>query len=111
MPIARYFTTPVLIYRAPVVKETYARERDWGQAALVWAGLGCTQPDKTWEARSPERDTSQERLALWLPPSAEADSADRAWLHDMWWEVDGEPQQWPHGSLPHVRLRVWRVEK
>lgn len=107
-----YFTTPVEIYRAPLVKDTYARARDWDNAVLVWSGLGCPQPDKTWETRSPERDTTQERLSLWLPPSAtNLDSTDRAWIRDMWWELDGEPQKWLYTPLPHVRVRVWRVEK
>lgn len=104
-----HFTDPVEIHSAPIKGGAYTRSRDWDNAELVWSGLAHVQPDRSFEVRSPERETSQERLVVYLPMNAPVDSTDRISFGGMWFEVDGEPMRWPHGSLRHIRVRAWRA--
>ncbi|GAA0406241.1 hypothetical protein [Streptomyces luteireticuli] len=103
------FTDAIEVHAAPLVADAYTRSRDWSKSRLVWAGRGHVQPDRTFEARSPERDTSQERLLVYLPADVPVSAVDRVRYRGTWWEVDGEPMRWPHGALRHTRIRAWRV--
>ncbi|MFJ7901896.1 hypothetical protein ACIQ6V_15635 [Streptomyces sp. NPDC096198] len=47
---------------------------------------------------------------MYLPAEADVDSADRIEYHGLTYEVDGDPLEWRHLSLQHVRIRAWRVE-
>ncbi|MBB5123252.1 head-tail adaptor [Streptomyces eurocidicus] len=97
------------VHRAPLAPTAYTNHRDWQQAVRVWSGRASVQPDRSFEVRSPARETAQERLVLYLPAGADVDSADRVLWRGRWFEVDGEPARWTQGSLPHVRIRAWRV--
>ncbi|RLV10225.1 hypothetical protein CTZ27_03120 [Streptomyces griseocarneus] len=68
------------------------------------------QPDRGIKARSPERETVQERLRVYLPWAARVDSADRLRIEERWYEVDGEPLRWSAGRLQHVTVWAWRVQ-
>ncbi|WP_259454003.1 hypothetical protein [Streptomyces ginkgonis] len=89
----------------------YTSHRDWERAEPVWAGLASVQPDRTFWSRSPARETSQERLCVFLPIEAEVDAADRVRIGQLWFQVEGEPQRWPVGSLAHTFVKVWRVKR
>ncbi|MFG2228027.1 hypothetical protein [Streptomyces sp. NPDC048644] len=104
-----FFNDLVEIHTAPIAEGVYTRHRDWDNAKLAWSGLATVQPDRSFEVRSPERDTSQERLLVYLPWGVPVDSTDRVFYADEWFEVDGEPMRWAHGSLRHVRIRAWRA--
>lgn len=105
------FTDPVRIIRADITKDgPYAKKRDWKNSRTVFGGLACVQPDRAFEVRSPERETAQERLLVYLPAGTDVDSADRIEYHGLTYEVDGDPLEWRHLSLRHVRIRAWRVE-
>lgn len=104
------FPESVEVFRAEIVQETYTRKRDWGNAVRVWSGPADVQPDRIFEERSPERETAQERLMAYLPYGADVQSADRILYRDQWYEVDGPPLEWPHGSLRHTAVRMWKAE-
>lgn len=76
---------------------------------VVWSGFGHVQPDRTVEARSPARETAQERLRVYLPFGVPLSSLDRIRYRDQIFEIDGEPMRWPHGGLRHTRAHVWRA--
>ncbi|ARZ66907.1 hypothetical protein SMD11_1246 [Streptomyces albireticuli] len=103
------FGDPVEVYAAPLSDGVYTRSRDWASAHRVWAGLAHVQPDRSFEVRSPERETSQERLFVYLPWGVPVHAVDRIRYGGEWFEVDGEPMRWGHGSLRHVRIRAWRA--
>ncbi|MFI6684970.1 hypothetical protein [Streptomyces sp. NPDC050485] len=104
------FTDPVQVWRAEVIESAYTKKRDWTNKKLVFEGLANTQPDRAFEVRSPERETAQERILIYLPHGTDVDSADRVFFGGHWFEVDGNPMEWTHRSLRHVRIRAWRVE-
>ncbi|GAA4071304.1 hypothetical protein GCM10022284_03730 [Streptomyces hundungensis] len=104
------FSDRVAVRRADIKDSTYTRRRDWSTARTVFEGLAHVQPDRAFEARSPERETAQERLRVFLPWGTDVDSADRVEFDGRTYEVDGEPMEWNYGSIRHVRVRVWRVE-
>ncbi|GAA0455799.1 hypothetical protein GCM10009544_18160 [Streptomyces stramineus] len=104
-----HFTESVEVHRAPLASTSYTNHRDWDQAVRAWTGPAHVQPDRSFEVRSPARETAQERLVIYLPPGADVDSADRVLWRHRWFEVDGEPARWMHGSLRHIRIRAWRV--
>ncbi|QLE71107.1 hypothetical protein FGW37_05365 [Streptomyces rectiverticillatus] len=106
----RLFSDPVAIFRADLVESAYTKRRQWEKPALVWAGLASVQPDRAFEDRSPARETAQERLIIYLPMSADVDSVDRITYDGKDYEVDGDPAEWAHGSLRHIRVRAWRVD-
>ncbi|MFD7336664.1 hypothetical protein ACFV98_11755 [Streptomyces violascens] len=99
-----------MVRRADIKDSAYTRRRDWAHARTVFEGLAHVQPDRVFEARSPERETAQERLNVFLPWGADVDSADRIEFDGRTYEVDGDPMEWNYGSIRHVRLRAWRVE-
>ncbi|MFM9367585.1 hypothetical protein [Streptomyces sp. Da 82-17] len=105
----KFFNDPVEIHSAPIVEGAYTRHRDWDNATKVWAGLANVQPERSFETRSPERETAQERLLVYLPWGTPVDAPDRLLIDGLWFEVDGEPMRWNYGSLRHVRIRAWRV--
>ncbi|MFF4952850.1 head-tail adaptor protein [Streptomyces chattanoogensis] len=100
----------MIIYRADVEESSYTGRRDWLNSRKVFDGLAHVQPDRTFEARSPERETAQERLRIFLPWGTDVDSADRIRFEGRTYEVDGSPMHWNYGSIRHVRVRAWRVE-
>jgi hypothetical protein len=104
-------TEPVEVHRAPLVSSAYTARRDWGNAELVWSGRAMVQPDRAFWPRSPERETTQDRLNVYLPLGAAVESADRLFVLGEWWEVEGEPQRWPHGAVAHTRIKVWKVRR
>ncbi|WP_327377673.1 hypothetical protein OG393_29225 [Streptomyces sp. NBC_01216] len=104
------FRDEVRILRAGLTETTYGKKRDWSRAVVVFKGLGNVQPDRSFEVRSPERETAQERVLVYLPYGADVNSADRLQFGSQLYEVDGVPMPWEHGSLRHVRVRAWRVE-
>ncbi|MCY0923845.1 hypothetical protein OS965_37920 [Streptomyces sp. H27-G5] len=104
------FNDEVLVLRAGLTDTAYGKKRDWAHASVVFKGLGNVQPDRSFEVRSPERETAQERILVYLPIGADVGSADRLRCGSQLYEVDGVPSPWEHGSLRHVRVRAWRVE-
>ncbi|MEV0445284.1 hypothetical protein AB0I84_07545 [Streptomyces spectabilis] len=105
----RHFHDPVVIRRAPLTASAYTNRRDWENARTLWSGLASVQPDRAFEVRSPERETAQERLVVYLPWGTPVDSTDRIVWDGRTFEVDGEPMRWQQGSLRHVRIRAWRA--
>lgn len=105
-----HFSDPLTVLRAGLVESSYTNRREWEKPTTVWSGLACVQPDRAFEVRSPARETAQERLIVFLPLSADVDSADRVTYDGKVYEVDGDPAEWAHGSLRHIRIRAWRVE-
>ncbi|MEU5187001.1 hypothetical protein AB0G83_07575 [Streptomyces klenkii] len=103
------FTESVEVHRAPLAATAYTNHRDWQQAVKTWSGRASVQPDRSFEVRSPARETAQERLLIYLPAGVDVDSADRVLWRRRWFEVDGEPARWTQGSLRHIRIRAWRV--
>ncbi|MFE3579402.1 head-tail adaptor protein [Streptomyces vinaceus] len=104
------FSDHVMVLRAGFVETAYGKKRDWSKPTVVFKGRGNVQPDRSFEVRSPERETAQERVLAYLPFAADVDSADRLQFGSQLYEVDGVPMPWGHGSLRHVRVRAWRVE-
>ncbi|MGK5496388.1 hypothetical protein [Streptomyces sp. URMC 125] len=104
----RFFTELVSVHRVQKTEGVYAK-RDWTNAAVVWSGPASVQPDRAFEVRSPERDTSQIRLNVYLPPDADVLPTDRIRIAGEFYEVDGEPMPWRAGSLRHIQLKVWKV--
>ncbi|MEV8022501.1 hypothetical protein AB0O76_40655 [Streptomyces sp. NPDC086554] len=104
------FLDSVLILRTGFVDTAYGRKRDWSAADVVYKGRANVQPDRSFEVRSPERETAQERVMIYLPFGTEVDSADRVQFAKHLYEVDGVPMNWGYGSIRHVRVRAWRVE-
>ncbi|MEU1353880.1 hypothetical protein ABZ410_08240 [Streptomyces cinnamoneus] len=103
----------VEVHRAPLVDAGYTRKRDWGlptDRTRVWAGRASVQPDRSFEVRSPARETAQRRLRVYLPHRAAVESADRLLIAGRWHEVDGVPMVWGTGGLRHVRVNAWEVE-
>jgi hypothetical protein len=100
---------PVEVHRAPEVTSAYAVRKDWDQGVKVWAGEGTVQPDKTYESFTPDRSTSQEKLTVFLPLSADVESTDRVLIRGHFFEVDGEPKRFTQTRLRHTRLSVWRA--
>ncbi|WP_424214787.1 hypothetical protein ACN20G_23465 [Streptomyces sp. BI20] len=108
----------VRVLKAPVVQSgPYTKSRDWGTAARgPWLAANV-QPDRAFEVQSPERETSQERVLVFLPAGTDVDSADRIEVQEVTaastvrvYEVDGIPMRWNYTSQQHVRVRAWRVE-
>ncbi|MER6912241.1 hypothetical protein ABT354_11255 [Streptomyces sp. NPDC000594] len=104
-----HFRDPVTVLRAELVPGTYTTRRDWPTARPVWSGLAGVQPDRGFEARSPERETAQERLIVYLPWGVPVDSTDRITVAGRTYDVDGPPMRWSQGSLRHIRIRAWRA--
>ncbi|WP_052286540.1 hypothetical protein [Streptomyces sp. 769] len=106
----RFFTDPVRVLRAELVHGAYSEHRDWEHAECVWRGLASVQPDKVFTARSPERETAQERFTVYLPDGVPVECTDRIECGGKHFAVEGEPQPWRFGNLWHIKLKVWGVE-
>ncbi|GHF38608.1 hypothetical protein GCM10010218_19730 [Streptomyces mashuensis] len=103
----------VEVHRAPLVESAYTRKRDWAlppERTRHWSGRASVQPDRSFEVRSPARETAQRRLRVYLPAGATVESADRLLIGGRWYEVDGAPMVWGTGGLRHVRVNAWEVE-
>lgn len=103
----------VEVHRAPLVASGYTNKRDWSlppERTRVWSGPASVQPDRSFEVRSPSRETAQRRLRVYLPHGVAMDSADRLLITGRWYEVDGAPMTWGAGNLRHVRVNAWEVE-
>ncbi|MEU5382671.1 hypothetical protein [Kitasatospora cineracea] len=101
----------VEVRRAPIIADAYTRERDWENAQVVWSGWASVQPDRSAGTRSPERDTSFERLTVFLPAAAAVEPADRITVDGTAYEAESPPQLWTHRSLSYSRVTVWRTSK
>ncbi|MFJ7907507.1 hypothetical protein [Kitasatospora sp. NPDC096204] len=91
--------------------DAYTSRRDWDRAERVWSGLASVQPGKSYTVRSPERETTVDRVLVYLPPSADVDSADRITVRGIKYQVEDEPARWSGGRLPHVTVKAVRVRR
>lgn len=104
------FTDPVEVWRTTEkIENAYTSRLDWDQAVKVWSGLGSVQPDKSYESYTPARDTSQERLRVYLPLEADVTDLDRIRVGEAFYEVDGSPRRRTQTSCRHIRLTAWRA--
>ncbi|OKH96598.1 hypothetical protein AB852_00695 [Streptomyces uncialis] len=94
-----------------MIAGAYTSRRDWENASLVWSGCAAVHPDRSFEYRSPERETSQIRQVVYLPPGAQVEATDRILIGGVFYDIDGEPLPWTHGSLGHIQVRAWRVRR
>ncbi|MFC9231352.1 head-tail adaptor protein [Streptomyces decoyicus] len=106
-----HFTDFVEVYRAEIVADAYTKKRGWDNAVKVWAGWGSVQPAATTEAETSERETTDIRISVFLPPAANVDSTDRLVVDGIKYEVRSEPRVWRQGSLAHIYLRARRVRR
>ncbi|MFE0773910.1 hypothetical protein [Streptomyces sp. NPDC058861] len=107
----RHFKDQVAVHRAKSVAGAYTSHRDWENASVVWSGLAAVHPDRAFEYRSPERETSQIRQMVYLPADAVIEATDRIVISGQPFEVEGEPLPWQHGSLRHIQVKAWRARR
>ncbi|MFF9481397.1 hypothetical protein [Streptomyces sp. NPDC014733] len=107
----RAFKVRVEVHRAENVAGAYTSHRDWENARVVWSGWASVQPDRAFEYRSPERETSQIRQVVFLPPDADVEAVDRLLIRGEMFEVEGEPLPWRTGALSHIYIKAWRVRR
>ncbi|QUI30679.1 hypothetical protein H9W91_07270 [Streptomyces alfalfae] len=107
----RAFRVRVEIHRAENVAGAYTSRRDWENASVVWSGFASVQPDRAFEYRSPERETSQIRQLVHLPPGADVEATDRIQIRGEMHEIEGEPLPWKFGSLSHIQVKAWKVKR
>ncbi|MET8702730.1 hypothetical protein ABZW10_28305 [Kitasatospora sp. NPDC004723] len=91
--------------------DAYTNRRDWEHAELVWSGLASVQPGRPYTVRSPERETTVDRLVIYLPPTADVDSADRITVQGVTYQIEDEPARWPAGRLSHITIKAVRVRR
>ncbi|MFJ4093447.1 hypothetical protein ACIPYS_17855 [Kitasatospora sp. NPDC089913] len=105
------YVEPVEIHRAALVADAYTNRRDWEHSTRVWSGLASVQPGKPYTVRSPERETTVDRLLVYLPSSAVVDSADRITVRGVTYQVEDEPAHWRAGVLSHITIKAVRVRR
>jgi len=106
------FTDPITIKRAPLVEDAYGRRRDWGQAVTVWSGIGAALPyRRVAGSASPDRETSHQRVTVYLSGDADIDSADQLTIRGQVYTLDGPPWIWRLGSRVYVQMDARRVDK
>ncbi|MFJ5066536.1 hypothetical protein ACIQC7_08980 [Kitasatospora sp. NPDC088556] len=91
--------------------DAYTNRRDWERSTRVWSGLASVQPGKPYTVRSPERETTVDRVLIYLPPSAVVDSADRITVRGIHYQVEDEPARWVAGRLSHITIKAVRVRR
>ncbi|WP_043470316.1 hypothetical protein [Kitasatospora sp. MBT66] len=91
--------------------DAYTNRRDWENSVRVWSGLANVQPGKPYTVRSPERETTVDRLLVYLPPRADVDSADRITVRGVVYQIEDEPAVWKAGVLSHITVKAVRVRR
>lgn len=103
-------TDLVEVWRANAkVENAYTSRPDWDRAVRVWSGLASVQPDRSYEAFTPARDTSTDRLKVYLPYDAVVEATDRILISGFFYEVDGEPRRHSQTSRKHTFITAWRA--
>ncbi|WP_406153575.1 hypothetical protein OH797_31900 [Streptomyces anulatus] len=106
-----HFNDWIEVRRAEIEADAYTRRRAWDSAVSVWAGWASVQPADADEADSPERETTNAHIKVFLPPTAVVDSMDRLVVDGITYEVRSEPKVWRRRSLAHIYVKAWRVKR
>ncbi|MFB7906419.1 hypothetical protein ACFC1T_08330 [Kitasatospora sp. NPDC056076] len=91
--------------------DAYTTRRDWDRPSRVWTGTASVQPGKPYTVRSPERETTVDRLLIYLPAHADVDSADRITVRGIRYQVEDEPARWTGSRLAHITIKAVRVRR
>lgn len=100
----------IVIRRAAVVPAEYGTGTtlDWNAATDSDPVTGCSvQPLQNPEI-TVDRDNVTTRWTAWVPFGIEVTAYDRVVWDGEVYEIDGDPQPWPFGSLSHLVLTLHR---
>ncbi|MBD0739842.1 hypothetical protein [Streptomyces sp. CBMA29] len=109
-----HMTDWVEVHRAPIIADAYSNHRDWDQSEIVWSGWASvqpaiTQPSSRGGSHLPTKETEDERVKVFLPPTADILPSDRIWSDDDVYTVDSIPGDFRKRQLPHIRVLAWRA--
>lgn len=94
---AMIYNKLVEIWRAPLIKDSYGKHRDWDNAERVASFPASFQPYRALQWTSEDnnnRDTVVTRYKLITKTIMEVEPTDRVFVDNEWWEIDGDPGVW-----------------